>query len=117
MALEVEKMSVNIQGLGLVFLLSVAGAFADWALKVASEQTAPFMSRFFFLGMGVYSLTAFVWVPVMQHLKLSVLGAFYSIVTTLLLAGLGTLFFGEVLSPRDWVGIGFAIVSLILLTH
>ena len=117
MTLDFAKMSANLQGLGLVFLLSVVGAFADWALKVASEQGSPFTSRHFFLGMGVYMLTAFVWVPVMQHLKLSVLGAFYSVATTLLLTVLGTVVFGEVLSVREGIGIGCAILSLVLLTH
>ena len=117
MILDFEKLSTPLVGLGLVFALSVIGAFADWALKVASEQASPFSSHYFFLGAGVYAATAFVWVPVMQHVKLSVLGAFYSVLTTLLLAGLGTLVFGEVMSTREWVGIGCAIASLVLLTH
>jgi multidrug transporter EmrE-like cation transporter len=117
MTLDFARLSGPLVGLGLVLLLSVVGALADWALKLASEQASPFTSGYFFLGMGVYMVTAFVWVPVMQHVKLSVLGAFYSVATTLLLAALGTGVFGEVLSTREWVGMGCAILSLVLLTH
>jgi multidrug transporter EmrE-like cation transporter len=117
MTLDFAKMSTQLQGLGLVLLLSVVGACADWALKLASEQGRPFLSGWFFIGVGVYVVTAFVWVPVLQHMKLAVLGAIYSVATTLLLAGLGTVVFGEVLSVRECVGIGCAIVSLVLMTH
>lgn len=116
MTLNFEKISTSMSGVGLIFLLSAVGVFADWALKVASGAGKPFGSGYFWLGAVVYMGSAFLWVPVMKSHKLSVLGAYYSVATTLLLAALGMTLYREKLSLLEWAGIGCAIVSVILLT-
>lgn len=117
MSFDFAKLSSPMQGLVLVCVLSAVQAMADWALKVASLRASPFTSWQFGLGMVVYMALAFLWVPVLHHLKLAVLGAIYGVVTALLLAGLGMVVFGEKVSVREWVGIGCAIVSIVLLTR
>ncbi|MGI8604217.1 MAG: SMR family transporter [Verrucomicrobiales bacterium] len=118
MGLMFEKETPAVLGpLALVFLLSAAGVVADAALKVASEQTAAFANRYFSAGALIYASTAFFWVLAMKHLKLAVLGAFYSVSTALLLALVGVLFFKEALQPKEIVGIGLGVASLVLLTH
>ena len=97
--------------LGLSFLC----VGADYLLKRASELPHPFRSSWFGVAVVVEASTAFGWVYVMRHLKLSTLGAFYSVSIVLLLAALGVIAFRESLSPREYLGIAFALASLVLL--
>ncbi|MFN0127383.1 MAG: hypothetical protein ACKV19_11935 [Verrucomicrobiales bacterium] len=117
MTLNFERPLLLMSGVGLIFVLSGVTVFADWALKVASGVAKPYVSGYFWLGAMVYMVSAFLWVPVMKSQKLSVLGAYYSVATMLLLAAVGVAMFDEVLSPREWAGIGCSIVSVILLTQ
>jgi drug/metabolite transporter (DMT)-like permease len=117
MDLNSERPGTNLQVIGLILVLSLTTVFADWALKRASEQTASFSSGYFFLGTGVYAISAFAWVVTMRHAKLGVIGAFYSVTVALMLAVVGAVFFHEKLEVREMLGIGLGISSLLLLTR
>ena len=117
MDLSPDKAVTNFQAIGLVLVLSLTTVFADWALKVASEKESSFTNWHFFLGTGVYAVSAFAWVVAMRHIKLAVIGAFYSVTVALMLAVVGALFFHEKLQVREMVGTGLGISSLILLTR
>lgn len=96
-----------------VFLALVAVA-SDGFLKVASESPRPFANWHFVAGFLIYGLTAFGWVIVMPHLKLAYIGVIFCLTMVLGLCALG-FYFGETLQPREWLGVGLAVASLVLL--
>ena len=101
----------------VVVAFSALGVVGDYLLKLASEKTNPFGSKWFYLGFGVYASTAFGWVLVMRHLKLATIGVVYSVSMILLLTCIGVAVFREALSPYEIAGMIMAIASLILLVR
>lgn len=51
----------------------------------------------------------------MPHLKLAYIGVIYSLTVVLSLCLVGALFFDEQLKPSEWLGVGLAITSMVLL--
>jgi small multidrug resistance pump len=94
---------------------SAVGVLGDYLLKLASAQTTPLRSRWFYLGFAVYASTAFGWVYVMRHLKLATIGVVYSVSMILLLTTVGAVIFRESLSIYEVAGIVLAVASLVLL--
>jgi multidrug transporter EmrE-like cation transporter len=94
---------------------SIVGVAGDYLLKRASEQRAPLLSGWFYVGFAVYASTAFGWVYVMRHLKLATIGAVYSVSMIVLLTGLGVTTFRQPLSAYEVAGLAMAIGSLVLL--
>lgn len=94
---------------------SVLGVLGDYLLKLASEQSNPLRSRWFYIGFAVYASTAFGWVYVMRHLKLATIGVVYSVSMILLLTGIGSVVFREPLKAPEIAGLAMAVGSLILL--
>ncbi len=95
--------------------LSVLSVLADYWLKRASESAHAFRSPQFALGTLVYAGSAFGWVYVLRHLKLATVGAVYSVVIVILLALLGVTVFRESLSASEFIGLGCAVMALVLL--
>jgi multidrug transporter EmrE-like cation transporter len=94
---------------------SAVGVIGDYFLKLASQHVTPLRSVPFYVGFVVYASTAFGWVFVMKHLKLSTVGVVYSVSMIVLLTAVGWVWFGESLGPREVVGLILAIASLYLL--
>ena len=94
---------------------SAVGVIGDYFLKLASQQGRPLRSVAFYVGFVVYASTAFGWVFVMKHLKLSTVGVVYSVSMIVLLTAIGWVWFGESLGPREVAGLTLAIASLYLL--
>jgi small multidrug resistance pump len=99
----------------IAILMSIVGVIGDSFLKRASSLERPLMSNWFLAGLATFSLTAFGWVYAMRHLKLATIGVLYSVSTVLSLIFIGTVFFEESLDRYEILGIGLAIVSLVLL--
>lgn len=93
-------------------LIAVAG---DYFLKVASSSESVFLNWSFLIGFLIYGLSAFGLVLVMPHLKLAYIGVIYCLTMVLSLCLLGSVFFGESLRLSEWLGVGLAVVSLLLL--
>ena len=74
-------------------------------------------NKWFVVGCILYLFSAFGWVFVMRHIKLSSLGLVYSLFTVILLAGLGVVVFGETLNRHEFVGIMLGIASILLLSR
>lgn len=102
---------------GLILLIAVFTLIGDYFLKLASQREQSFGSLVFALGIIVYGSTAIGWVLVMKHMPLASIGVWYSIVTMLLLTGLGVLAFGETLTLRDGAGLVLAIAALGLMSR
>lgn len=97
--------------------MSAIGIAGDFFLKRASDRTQPLLSADFLVGLALYASTAFAWVFLMRHLDLSTIGVVYSVCMILMLAVMGAVFFGEVPSGREVLGIGLALASLVLLSR
>lgn len=96
-------------------ILALAVAVSDYFLKHASSSNNPFLNRNFFIGLIITALCTFGWVLVMPHLKLAYIGVIYSLTVVLSLCVVGVVFFDETLRPTEWLGVGLAISSLLLL--
>jgi|SRR5215472_7009069 multidrug transporter EmrE-like cation transporter len=94
---------------------SLVGVVGDYFLKLASARERSLTTFPFFVGFAVYASTAFGWVFVMKHLKLSTVGVVYAVTMILLLTGMGVLVFRESLSYSEIVGLLMAIGALVLL--
>ncbi|MBU6384888.1 MAG: EamA family transporter [Pirellula sp.] len=101
--------------IAVTLLFSGIGVVADYFLKVASTRENPWKNWEFFLGLVLYASTAFGWLFVMQHLKLAAVGILYTVAMLILLALVGYFGFGESLSKREWLGLIFAIASVLLM--
>ncbi|MBP6783597.1 MAG: hypothetical protein KA152_07380 [Verrucomicrobiales bacterium] len=99
----------------VTILLALAVPVSDYFLKIASSSQSPFLNRHFVIGLLITALCSFGWVMVMPHLKLAYIGVIYSLTVVLSLAIVGTVFFDETLKPAEWLGVGLAITSLLLL--
>ena len=89
----------------------------DYFLKLASQQASAVYNRWFLAGIVIYALCSFGWVFAMRHMKLATIGVVYSLSTVLLLAALGVFVFGESLNRYEVAGIGFAVLSILLLAR
>lgn len=100
-----------------IFGLALVGVVGDFFIKLASRESRPMVSSLFLIGVLIYALSAFGWVFVMQHVKLSTLGVFYALTTVLLLVFLGVIYFGERLEKYEIIGVVLGIISIILLVR
>lgn len=97
--------------------LAILATFGDYLLKLASQAARPFYSGWFVAGCCIYMLGAFGWIFALRHLKLATIGVVYSLSTVLLLTALGALVFGESLNRYEAAGIGFGVLSIVLLSR
>lgn len=109
-------MSNLIPIITVIFLASV-GVLGDYFIKLSGSGPKYIIYSKFFLGMFIYSLTAAGWFYVMKHMKLGVLGIFYSLTTVILLAVVGTVIFKEHLNNYELVGIILGVISIIILAR
>jgi len=101
----------------VVVAFSGVGVLGDYFLKLASEEPHSLRSPWFCLGFIVYASTAFGWVFVMKHLKLSTIGVVYSVSMILLLTAIGVVAFRESLNGYELAGLVMAVTALVLLTR
>ena len=101
----------------IVIVLAGIGVVGDYFIKIAGNGSKYISYPPFFIGMIIYALTAIGWFFVMKHIKLGVLGVFYSLTTVILLVVLGTFVFRERLNVYDTVGIVLGIVSICMLAR
>jgi len=94
---------------------SILGVIGDYFLKLAADEEHSLRTLPFLVGFLVYASTAFGWVFVMKHLKLSTVGVVYAVTMILLLTSMGVVVFRESLSYPEIAGLLMAIGALILL--
>jgi multidrug transporter EmrE-like cation transporter len=110
-------MTETTRAILVTLLFSGIGVLGDYFLKLASEQESSLRSGWFFLGFAVYSSTAFGWLFVMKHLKLSTIGVVYSVTMIVLLTTVGTVFFNERLALPEILGVAMGVGALLLLAR
>jgi len=100
--------------ISLIVLVTLAG---DYFLKISAEHEQSFSRAAFWLGMALYALTAAGWVVAMKTMTLGAIGVYYSMMTIVLLTGLGVFVFKEAITAREVAGIGFALAAMALMRH
>lgn len=101
----------------MILMTTIFTVIGDSFLKKANDHTARFLNRDFFLGLAVYAITAFLWVFIYRMTKFSLSGVVYSILGMVVFVIIGVFMFGEKLSVIEYVGIGMALSSMILLAR
>ena len=95
--------------------LSLVGVLGDFLLKLAGEKGINW--ALFLTGLLVYASTAIGWFFVLRYIKLPTLGVFYAVTTILALTLISVFYFKETLNGYEILGIGSALLSLILLAR
>lgn len=90
---------------------------ADCLFKQASGTSRPFQSPQFVVAILLQVLSAFGWVYVFRHIKLSTVGTLFSVISIVLLALVGVTVFRESLSAGELTGLVLAVIALVLLAR
>lgn len=98
--------------LGAIVAVTLLG---DYALKLASNKAAAFLSPMFIAGAIFYALSAAGWLLLMKTHNLAQIGALYSSVTLLALTGIGYFVFKEEITGRQVLGLGAALLAVYLM--
>lgn len=66
---------------------------------------------------GIYALGTLSWLPALLHKnELAIMGTAWLLLATVATVVIGFFVFGETLSTLQWIGIGLALVALVLLS-
>ncbi|QHQ36797.1 transporter [Algicella marina] len=90
----------------------VVTIIGDWFLKLASMQPGAQGGAQLAGGMMMYMLSGIGFFFAMRHMTLASVGVLYAVLTILFMTFLGVAVFGEKLTPREGLGIVFAMASL-----
>ena len=99
----------------ILIVIVVITVLGDYFVKAASQQLGGLATRTFVLGALLYGLPAVGWFYLMQMHSLAAIGVFYSAVTLVLLAGMGTIVFKEAFGLREVAGLSLALASLVVM--
>ena len=102
-----------------LILLAVTGAtlLGDYAIKISGMRPRGLLSIEFAAGLILYSLPAIGWFFLMRNHTLAVIGVLYSMTTIVLLVGLGVFVFKEPFGLRDAIGVGLAVLAVVIMNH
>lgn len=103
--------------LGLLFTFFTAALviFGDYLLKIAADTGQSTISGLVVLGCLLYGASAVMWFYALHHVTLTQAGVAYSMFTLLALCAIGVIAFGEVLYPREYIGIVCAMIAMVLM--
>lgn len=96
-------------------VLAFIGVVGDAFIRRAGAGPKFMDVKWFVIGSVVYTSTIIGWFFVMKYLKFSTIGVFYGVSTLLFLVVAGILFYNERPNVAEITGIGFAVISMILL--
>ncbi|MBW4477034.1 MAG: hypothetical protein KME54_09185 [Tolypothrix brevis GSE-NOS-MK-07-07A] len=108
-------MDKNFLAIIAAIAITLVSVIGDYFLKIASAEEQPLTTKWFILGFIFISSTAFGWVFIMKHITLATIGVVYSVSTVLFLTIVSMVFFNEVPSQLELIGIIMALISLGLL--
>lgn len=98
----------------LIVLVTLVG---DYFLKVSADQENSFSRYEFWVATALYALTAAGWMLAMKTMTLANIGVYYSMLTIVLLTGLGVFVFKESISTREVLGLTLAMGAMALMNH
>ncbi len=98
----------------LIVLVTLVG---DYFLKVSSDHENSFSRVEFWVATVLYGATAAGWMVAMKTMSLANIGVYYSMLTIVLLTGLGVFVFKEAISTREVLGLTLALGAMALMNH
>ena len=110
-------MSQVVFGYIFCLLTALVVISGDFVLKLAADKGLHTLSGYVFVGCAIYAFSAIMWFYAMQHVSLAQAGVAYSMLTLLALCAIGAFWFNEPIGLREMLGIGCAILSMILMVR
>lgn len=109
---------VYFYGLFFTLMTGIVVIAGDVILKIAAARegmaaTLPLIV----IGCVLYSAAAVLWFWAMRHTTLAQAAVAYSMFTLLVLAAIGAFWFKEDIGGREWAGIGFALMSMMMMAR
>lgn len=98
----------------LIFVLCILGTIGDICLKQATLHPL-LQNRWLIAGSLAYALSVFGWFQAFKHLKLITIAGLYSSIILFLLVFIGIVFYGEHVTLREGIGLGLALLAILLL--
>jgi undecaprenyl phosphate-alpha-L-ara4N flippase subunit ArnF len=102
-------------GYTFAFLTATAVIVGDYFIKVAADNALSVFSRPFLTGSSFYVISAIMWYGSMRYVSLAQAGVAYSMLTLLAVCIMAAVVFGEDIGRREILGIGLALLSMILM--
>ena len=102
---------------GFITVIVLVTLVGDYFLKVASDHENSFSRFEFWVATALYATTAAGWMVAMKTMSLANIGVYYSMLTIVLLTGLGVFVFKEAISAREVVGLTLALGAMALMSH
>lgn len=104
-------------GYGLALITALFVIFGDFAIKLAADAGHSAISHYVLFGVAIYGASAILWFFAMHHVSLAQAGVAYSMLTLISLAIIGAVWFGETLQTREYLGLGCAVLSMLLMSR
>lgn len=104
-------------GYGFCMFCAIVVILGDYYIKRAADDALSLTSNLFLAGSALYLVSAGMWYFAMRHITLAQAGVAYSMLTLVALCVIGAVVFGEELRMREYVGIGFAVLAMLLMTR
>jgi drug/metabolite transporter (DMT)-like permease len=101
----------------VVVVVTIVTVLGDMFLKNATTQTGSRQIISMGLGIGIYILVAFGFFYMYKLMDFSVSGVIYAIMTIVLFVAVGALVYHESINMYEWIGVGLAITSVVLLAR
>lgn len=99
------------------FFTAIAVIIGDFAIKSAVDSGFAITSKLVLVGVLLYGFSAILWFYAMHHVTLAQAGVAYSMLTLIALAILGAVYFDEPLYFREYLGLGCALLSMVLMSR
>ncbi len=104
-------------GYSFALITALIVLVGDYVIKLAADGNMPLTSTHVILGCLFYGASALLWYGSMRFITLAQAGVAFSMFSLLALCALGVIFFDEVIYPREAVGIGLALLSMVLMVR
>jgi len=96
-------------------ILLILIIFIEAAAMSTIEYSANNKNNYYIIGILLYVLVGYILYRILLHSPLAITNAKWNVVSIILVTGIGVLFFKETLTIYEKFGIGFAILSIILM--
>lgn len=105
----------NILCIAAIAALTTVGSMGDVLIRTAGKDGVRW--KLLGLGMCCYFMTVPGWFFLFRYVKFPVIGTVSAVVSILLFTWVGIFWFKDTVRPVEWVGIGMAVGSLVLLSR
>lgn len=96
------------------FCSMVFYAIGEWASRKWLQQ--PLNHWWIALCLSGYAINSIFWLPALKcQGSLSIIGTIYAVLYLAITIFLGYIVFSETITIKQWIGIGFAVLSVIML--